>query len=926
MANHRKSLNACVQVPALLDLLGCHSHLQGMPLRTRCPVCREGVLTILHDHVCGGGWHQCAQCGSRGDLIALTSAALKVSVPETITHLAARGFSIPTDDASIRRYQSEHVEYDARLGRLWKSAAASNTSLSDDFSRLAHRLGLNPSGWRAGWRNRIGQLIRGLNKTEVEEAFAPEVMEHAQTRGESGSTSSSRVFQGEDWGVVAAVPFFDLPGRIASFLLIGRDADPKADFVLKRANRGPMGNQHLQPDAEAGLAFDPGIFEAAETMNRTLLAVSDPVAMLKLQARHFQLHTRPLPLVAWFDSDQWPAWQTLDRRTRTCFAWPMMQGHKVVFWAPNGITVPLLRQVIAADGFISTAGPRSASTESLKEFMWKRTPTDLWHHIVKRARPWPEALTADLEKCKDVAIDAWLAQIEQERLPLDPILARCGARAQERINRVIHAASWPRTIEFQGHTIVEANRSWSFQRNGRPASLVCDAILRLDRLLSDGPNGLNIVQGRILYRTHEVPVHAPLKDIEKDPFAFMRDTLLDEGLGLMVCDRRFAKHALQIAMQFQPPQHSQPMLRVGFDGGSGRLVLPNFTLAMGGQLEATTAALVPDHIPATNITVQATDRLDSNIASDSPAVATLSWAIIACVVSNIIASELQEVPVGLCLAGRGAQAVGMAVAEALGCLRLSIDRAADVQVALEAEQTHEWPIVFETAARLHRRQQSQLLKGSEEGRRCIIGTDWLTSRLLALRGGWNVITSEEELSAPASMRPMISGVLVGYLRDLVGRSCCLRHTRAGVPLALRVLQDLADFVEQHGGDCERVLSAADVLLADGDEVPPHLLLDVLGKLVSERRLQFGPEPATKGAPIITDVPARDTLALTHETLVRALSHLPVNLLDFTFITELLENSGVYRCAFRDTWLLHREAVLALWAECGVVGELRQTCG
>lgn len=926
MSNHHRSLNARVKVPPLLELLGCHVRLQGLPLRTHCPVCSEGVLTIYHDHVSGGGWHLCDRCGSQGDLIALVAAVHNVTTAEAIVHLAARGFDIATDDAAIRRYHAEHVQYDAQLVRLWNARRDWQPRLPQDFVRLTKRLGLQPEHWASRWPEGIGQIVGCLTKTQVETGFAPTVMQCAKARGESGSTSSFRVLHGEDWDIVAALPFFDLPGRIASFVFVGRNADPKRDFVIKRANRGTLGNQFRQPDAEAGLAFHPGIFEAAEMLDRTILAVSDPTLMLRLQVRHLHSHTRPLPLVCWYDSNCWPNWQVSGRRTRTCFAWQMLCGYKIVLWSPNGISVPTLRQAIAAGACISTAGPRRATSDAVREYLWKKPPADLWRHIVGQARPWPEALTADLEERKNAAIDTWLAQIEHERVPLESILTRCSAHVQERLNAAIHAAKWPRTIELNGNTVVEANTSWSLQRNGRPASLICNAILRIDRLVFDRDRGLACIHGRILYGPHEVTVQVPLSEIEKDPFRYMRDLLLEKGHGLMISERRYSKHALQIAMTFQPPQQSEPLLRVGLDSGTGRLVLPSVTLVAGGQHEPTTAALVPEHIPATNLSLR-TDPIENyvTISAANPSIEKLTWATIACVATNIIATELEHLPTGLCLAGRGAQAVGTAVAESLGCVRLKVARAADVQVAIHAEQTHNWPIVLDPDRHLHRQQRHKLLRSDEHGRRCITHAEWVTSRLLLLHDGWSVITAEQRLTIPENLPPQISAFLPAYLCDLMGRWCSLHDGRDHVALPLRVLRDIAEFVGQHGGDAERVLSAADVLIADGQADQPQLLIEVLGRLVSNGRLKLSPQ-LVRGAAIMTDIPSKDTLVLTHEALVRALSHLPTNLLDSSHVTRLLENSGVWRGTFQGAWLLCRKEVFAAWSNLGTGHQALQASG
>ena len=306
MSSPHRSLNVHVPLAPLLRLLGCSIETQAHPLKTRCPVCGEGPLLLLQDHVCGGSWHCCRQCGSQGDLITLAARAWSLEPPEAIAHLASCGFDLPADDQAIERYLAEHVAYGERLHTLWAQARKHLLHRGGPHHRAAERWGLLSPEWRYGWEQRSGQLIGYLPKAEVERCFAPGVRQQRSGRRQWSNPSAHRVFPGPDWQDVLAVPFFDLPGRISCFLFIGRDGDPTRDFVVKRANHGWTGNQHVQEPFEAGLAYHPEVFGEADHKDRTIVALGDPLLCVRLQHRHCQTCYRPLPLVSWLDTQAFP--------------------------------------------------------------------------------------------------------------------------------------------------------------------------------------------------------------------------------------------------------------------------------------------------------------------------------------------------------------------------------------------------------------------------------------------------------------------------------------------------------------------------------------------------------------------------------------------------------------------------------------------
>lgn len=916
MSRPRKSLNADVDVPALLRRLGCSVRQGALPLRVRCPICREGSLTVYRDDACGGGWHACNHCASQGDLLALAARTLNVTVPDAIADLAAHGFDIPADDASVRRYLEEYVEYDARLMELWKSAQQGLSHPPAGVGGVVQRLGIHIPNWTSRLQDGVGQLVGFLTKTEIEECFQPQVMRNQKLKHRSTSNSTDRVFHGPNWDSVVAVPFFDQPGRISCFLLIGREADPKFDYIVKRANRGTRDNQYFRPDAEAGLALHPGIYRAAEARNRTVVAVGNPQLMLRLQIRHFQTHLSPLPIAGWFDSGRWCDWRTLGRRTRTMSAWQMLSGYRLVFWAPMGSDAYTLHQAVSTEGWISKAGPRRSDAQALSQYIRNTDPDQLWEQIVKKARPWPDAVADDLKKWDDPQIYKWLAQMRHEGEPLEPILARLSGPVRKRVEALINAEACPRTIAFDRHTILEANRSWYLQRKGFPRALICDAVLRLDQLLRDPDHDQTFVRGRILYREHEVKVFEPFKTIEQDPLRYMQEELLDAGLGLMQSDYHYSTRLLQIARSFQEPQIADAETRVGWNAKACRLVLPQFAIDSRGKVLDLHGELIAADAPASRLErPREICGTDLDKATGDAEFARLFWATMACTVANILAPRFTLRPAGICLVGCGAEAVGTAVATACGCLRSRAHDAESVRRALADEQVHDWPLIVDTGPDLQRRHLWKLLEDRGAERRSIIATDWLTSRLLAMHDSWqkswDFITCDHRVAVRDSALNLAEVFLPAYLEDVALRSFWID---AGTfdSLSLRLLHDMAHFVERRHGNPELVRSGSSVIFASRGNDRRLMIIDILGRLIQDGKLKVGTKVVGRRKSTMKERLGDDAFELSYPAFVAALNDVAVPLPGPEEFNALLHETGMVVESTGEVFVLQRTEMLQRW--------------
>jgi len=867
---------------------------------------------VLRDYVCGGGWHSCRDCGSRGDLISLASKTLGLSVQDTLAFLAAKHFDVPMDSASVRAYVTEQQDYADRLTRLWNSAR------QDNMSKVALRVLMSKINVHFDHdhrsQDRFGPLVGITNVTAVEQAFSPASMAAALAQRHTTNTSGHRVFLGPHWSDVLALAYSDMPGRISGFLFVGRDAHPSLDFVYKRADRGFRGNRHVTPDAEAGLAFDERIFEHHARIDRTVVAVGDPVLMLQLQFRQLRLTIRPLNLVSWLDTDQWPKWKYDGRRTRTQDAWQMLFDTRIVFWSPTGLNIQVLRQAIATEGSISTVGPSpNAVLETLNRYLQRTPPKEILDVVIRNAAPWHIALSRQLEKCTDAEVQKWLVQIEHEQENLDYILSRLSGDARDRMNALRVASLAPRTIDLDGKEIREIHNCWYRLRRGRPMTLLLNAALRVDRILINSEDGTQQAIGRVLFDDRVVPFCEPLATLETNAVKFLSGLVLDSGAGILQCDTGFSRHLLRTAINFHEPERVDAVARVGWDPRSERYLFPGFQIAANGQVSPTTSPLLAADAPGRILAPPSADSVIPpqmlQLSEVNSEITEVFWAVLAAIITNIAAPKWELTSAGICLVGAGAQSVGLAVSRALGCAEFSVNHPCDVESALRSEAAHGMPLYCKFRTSLVRRAVQEFFEDTGVPRNCVVEMDWYSAQILSVGGGWHVIEANGAAVLPEAVARTAALVLPEFLREDSALRQSEDESCPPCPVA-KTLWRLAEFVRRRGVNPDGVYTATNCLRAEGHATSKTAFVDLVGRLVAHRRISMG-ETEFKRKPRLIVVPERNQLVLPHTALVAATRKVPLPLPSPAQILARIEHQSV-ESQTADRYILSRSEAFERW--------------
>lgn len=325
------------------------------PATVECPLCGQDALRIFsQDTRSPYGWHYCHGCRSGGTLIDLAARCWKIPALEALQRLRS------PDELRRRRYERYRWGTE-RIRDLWGAARQSPLTAAavEQLRRWELWVEMSPQRWEEG----PGRLLGFSTNKETEMILHPG-SSHRGCRAspinpvrvpDGHNPSPRRLFHGKGWRSVIVTPGFFHPQQPACLHFYGREGRPLEDHVL-------YAPRHNSTGVEVGLVGLGGI--GPETSE--VVAIQDPLLLLRLQMRHFCSAVRPLPLVAWDDSP----------RGRTQVAWDMLRGRRVVFVAQQP-SEALLRQLVLTEGELL-----------LGQVTWSRVvPAAL-----KKARPWRDAL------------------------------------------------------------------------------------------------------------------------------------------------------------------------------------------------------------------------------------------------------------------------------------------------------------------------------------------------------------------------------------------------------------------------------------------------------------------------------------------------------------------------------------------------------
>lgn len=503
-------VNSNVPWPALAKVLNLPVASPALPSRTDCPFCLKHRMYVFKDTITNGHWHYCYDCGHSGDLVSLAADVWGMSLAGALQKLRLEGFNCPEMTAELlERY---HAERRHRLGRwndLWsKSREQLATYKSSGLSALRERYRLLGNYSSDRWLAGPGMFVGGASVKQVEKALlSPSMISDSDDRDRK-----RLMFPGKRWRDVLVIPFYGAPKRISGMWFMGRNGGK--DSRVFRSGGVTRGTKRI----EAGLAGLSSVGDAQGQFGPYVFAVEDPLLMLRLQVRHMQTSTLPLPIVAYH----------ADKQHRTQHAWSSLLHNKVIFWTWH-ITPEIVWQAMQADGDIALMPLTEPTRKSVNHLLRLASPRDVLRRSLKYAKPWRTAVADWVITSQPGVLEELLIGLSSHEIDVDRFTKEIGLLVD-----VPHVMPRLRHVMIGDYVVVEREDGWyhykapNANRMSAVIRLLCDAKVVVKRIvMGEVPR----YEGYIEFRDQNIPYSIPVSQANYRAKNWLTLACLRAGVG-----------------------------------------------------------------------------------------------------------------------------------------------------------------------------------------------------------------------------------------------------------------------------------------------------------------------------------------------------------------------------------------------------------
>lgn len=755
-------------------------------------------------------------------MIELAASKWKLTLLNTCRKIEDFGFELAVDQPlpdAVRLYDDQFVQIRQRAAAFWRDCQRHFASGADAQLRaMQNRLGVT-GNLGAQWLSHGGELLGSCHWLTADKQFGEPNRYDGEKR-----VRGSTLFKGRGWDNLLVIPYWRLPGRLAGFLFVGRDMDPERDHVYAPVCESSM--KEMQ-NFDAGVAMLSAIFgKPHPVLANNLLVFDDPLLALRLQLRHLRSNAGLLPLVAVYDNHD-------NMRTRSPI-WGLTARDRITFWSQHGAT-HVIKHAHEARARVSTYTMTSTELQSPAGVLPHHQPHEWLYLIQRAARRWDSAMRLLMHGLSEHEIEELVLDVGLTGPDLREFTEASGEPLRTTLLNIHTARSRARQVRYAQHVVTEEADGW-YVRGCRISS----AIVRIEQLLQTRA-GRNYYRGVILFNGHTVPFTERTDQIKSNLLRWASNYLDMAGHAGMTFVNAWDAKAINIALLFHTPQVITGVDAVGWDPARSQFNFPKFAIQIGGNVLHDYACLFTDkYIPGRELEPPASlSKREIQQLSEMNDETAICWGTAACVAANILAPAVHFDTRGLVLDGAGAQALGAAVATALGCPNYDHiePMGAARKIARLGDQIgqHHWPFVLRLG-RMPDLTDIESWLASDTARQAILNVSWGAARELGIRG-WNVLRQERKLGSLQLAPATLARVLPGYLLNLCRRQLFIDN-RTG-DYTEDVLRDVAEWFDgQCGGNGAAVLRALTILETPVNCPAYRHFMDVVFRFITEGVLRL----------------------------------------------------------------------------------------
>ena len=612
-----------------------------LPTVINCPLCGQPHLRIYNDPN-GGAWYSCRACGELDtDSIGLFAAVNNLKLKAAVKAIAGCGlFSQPVIAASsIEEYVAATVRR-KKISDFWRHCRLAVRPKSPHaFNSVLQKLHI-ASNWEEGWQKGLGRYVGACSKKMILQAF-PNV---------GGNPTAS-----------AVLPFQDVPGRVSSFLLLSR-----GDIRVYTENNDTP---------EDGLFM----LDSTTPCLPTVYAFKDALAAMYAQRKCLMDSNVPAPIVAWGPN--------------TNRAWEAIRSSRIVFWS-NGVDIPTLLQARRVEGYIATRPYMKSKTAYEFIRAWYGINSML-NVMNEHALYWLDAVKEFMLKKAPPEVAEMLCQLSLTANEKQDLMSRCHSSQASIVSEYLGDSSIPKSVTVDEQIVTEHGGIWKIRsHNGGPERTLCDAIIRLNKILSY-PNGKKFYSGVVEFHGKSILFTDPMERVSDKTYAWLNDKTVEAGVGSPEVLPNWHRRLLAVAKAFENPKVIIISDKVGMNGDVFNF--PSFTIQGGAFITKPDVSFAKHETPASTLEVPrklTNTEVEKLIKHETTGIPEF-WALMACITINVLNAKLDSStprrPIGLI--GAGAVKAGNLVAKAYELLVENLS-SPYWHKHITAESEHALPILF----------------------------------------------------------------------------------------------------------------------------------------------------------------------------------------------------------------------------------------
>lgn len=575
-------------VPNILHALG--ANVKSLPTIIPCPTHPEYKMYLYPDGP--SLWGACPELKFSGDPIDILKLQFNVkSLDEVIDKLI--DIRCLTDRRSIAteallRYQMEQSKAQM-LKNYWEECHAQIKKFKSD-PVLPYLLVPYEKSDDNRWVKVFGEYLGSTTKQKFQ------VMLDTFVGGRSEN--------------ILVAPFYDMPGRLASFMAYFRTGRI-ADYTLK------------QVGSSGGLFMSQSI----PLNSDVAFASNDIPLLLRAQYHRIQKYRDPLPLVGYLPTtSHWPLW---------C--------RQVVFFAEEP-TIDVLSQARRLPQSYISLLPRSQFDPLIERDI------EAWpERLLRVAKPWIEVLKDHLLNSEVLVAEHLLAHLNLTSEEKGHLFFACTVKERQALKSLMDLGTAIRYTMLGELKVVEKENQWFAVMPKGGLYRISNATFRIQRSVDYKQQGIFFI-GVVYFDETSYMFRAPVEEFVKNPATWLRKFMLTHAIGVLETSRSWERRLLEISHGFQEEKitHEEYLPRVGWTADRTTFRFPKITIK-AGSLDENDPGIPGDQLPCRSVTLNhvSEDSLKSLLEITNSN--RYFWALMLCSLHNVIAEffKLEKKKIGI---------------------------------------------------------------------------------------------------------------------------------------------------------------------------------------------------------------------------------------------------------------------------------------